>query len=230
VKSTCFPLLRWVAAAWLAVYLPAYALAYGLANFLFLCNLSVILVGIGIGTCSRLLLSSQAVAVLLVGAAWTLDVASRLLTGRHLIGGTAYMWDPQWPLFTRLLSLYHVALPPVLVFALRRMGYDGRGYWLQSAIAVVAVPVGRLFGPVANINYAYVEPIFKRTWGGPVTHVAAVIGFLVLLAYPLTHLLLLRLCPSSRGTSARLVPRDPAVSAHPAGGFLRARQGRGHSE
>jgi hypothetical protein len=186
VTSPCFPRLRWVAAAWLCVYVPSYALAYGFANFLFLCNLSVILVGIGLWTGSRLLLSSQAVAVLLVGATWTLDVAWRLLTGRHLIGATEYMWDPQWPLFTRLLSLYHVALPLVLVFALRRLGYDGRGYWLQSAIVVVAVPVGRFFGPVANINYAYVEPLLKRTWGGPVTHVAAVIAFLVLVAYPLT--------------------------------------------
>ena len=56
---------------------------------------------------------------------------------------------------------------------------------------------GRFFGPVANINYAYVEPLFERSWGGPATHVAAVAGFLVLLAYPLTHLLLLKLCPKA---------------------------------
>ena len=100
--------------------------------------------------------------------------------------------------FPRLLSLYHLALPVVLLPALRRPGYDGRGYWLQSAIAIVAVAVGRLFGPTANINYAYVEPLLKRTWGGPVTHVAVVAGFLVLLVYPLTHVLLTRLCPRSR--------------------------------
>jgi hypothetical protein len=177
---------------------PGYALAYGFANFLFLCNLSVILAGVGIWTCSRLLLSSQAVASLLVGVAWTFDVGSRLLTGCHLIGATAYMWDPQWPLFARLLSLYHVALPVVLIVALRRIGYDARGYWVQSAIAIVAVVVGRLFGPAANINYAYVEPLLKRTWDGPVTHVGAVAGFLVLVAYPLTHALLARLCPGPR--------------------------------
>jgi hypothetical protein len=190
----CFSRLRWAAGAWLALYLPAYALAYGLANFLFLCNLAAILGAIGIWTCNRLLLSSQAVGILLVGAAWTADFASRLLTGNHLIGGTEYMWDPRWPLLTRLLSLYHVVLPVVLVLALRRVGYDRRGYLLQAAIVVVAVPVGRLFGPEANINYAFVEPLFKRTWGGPLTHMAAVAGFLALVAYPLGHLLLLGLC------------------------------------
>ena len=120
MSAPCFPRLRWVAAAFLVVYVPAYALAYGFANFLFLCNLAVLLAGAGLWTCSRLLVSSQAVAIVLVGTAWTLDLGSRILTGRHLIGGTEYMWDPQWPLFTRLLSLYHVALPLVLVVALRR--------------------------------------------------------------------------------------------------------------
>jgi len=190
----CFPRLRWAALAWLAVYLPAYALAYGFANFLFLCNVSVILIAVGIWTCSRLLLSSQAVAVLIVGAVWTVDFSSRLLTGTHLIGGTEYMWEPRWPFFTRLLSLYHVVLPVLLVVVLRRIGYDRRGYLLQCAIAVVGISIGRLLGPEPNINHAFVDPILKRSWGGAVTHVAVVAGALVFVAYPLTHLLLVRLC------------------------------------
>ncbi len=192
-----------MAAAALAVYVPSYAAAYGLANFLVLCNLTVLLVGAGLWTCSRLLLSSQAVAILLVGSVWTLDLLTRLVVGRHLLGGgTAYMWDPQWPLFTRLLSLYHVVLPPLLVLVLRRIGYDRRGYRLQAAIAVVAVSVGRLFGPEVNLNQAYVELVFGRTWGGPLTHVAAVIAFLTLLVYPLSHLLLARLCVARGGRAA----------------------------
>jgi len=179
VSRPCFPRLRWAAALWLALYVPAYALAYGFANFLFLCNLAAIL------------------GAVLVGAAWTADLAARLVTGSHLIGGTEYMWDPQWPLLTRLLSLYHVALPVVLVLGLRRIGYDRRGWLLQSALALAVVALGRLFPPAVNINYAYVEPLFKRTWGGPVTHVAAVAGFLSLVAYSLGHLLLTRLCPAA---------------------------------
>jgi hypothetical protein len=206
VGCPCFPRLRWAAAAWMAVYLPSYWIAYGPANFLFLCNLSVVLVAIGIWTCSRLLLSSQAVGILLVGAVWTLDAAFRLITGAHLIGGTEYMWDPQWPLVTRLMSCYHVILPVLLVSALRRIGYDPRGYLLQSALAIAGVAAGRLFGPAANINHAYVEPLFGRTWGGPLTHVAAVAGFLVLLVYPVTHLLLRRLCVTQSVTRTSPVP------------------------
>ena len=199
----CFPRLRWAAAAWLAVYVPSYALAYGFANFLFLCNLAVILVAVGIWTCSRLLLSSQAVGILMVGAVWTVDFASRLLTGSHLVGGTEYMWDPQWPLFTRLLSLYHVILPVLLLTVLRRVGYDPRGYLLQSAVAVAGVVVGRFVGAAANINHAFVDPILKRTWGGPLTHLAVIAGALVLVAYPLTHLLLVKVCPGEGSAPRR---------------------------
>ena len=201
MKPSPFPRLRTAAVGFLALYLPAYALGYGLANFLFLCNLAVILAGIGFVTANRLLLSSQAIAILLVGAAWTLDFGSRLLLGRHPIGGTEYMWDPQWPLFTRLLSLYHVALPIALVYALRRVGYDARGYRLQSAIALVGVSLGRLFGPQANVNFAFADPFLKRSWGSAASHVAVVWGFLVLVAYPLSHLLLERLC-RPRGANA----------------------------
>jgi hypothetical protein len=201
LTGECFPRLRWAVAGFLALYVPSYWIAYGLVNFTFLCNLSVILAAIGVWTCSRLLLSSQAIAILFVGTAWTLDVAGRLLVGRHLIGGTEYMWDRQWPLPTRLLSLYHVALPVTLVYALRRVGYDARGYWLQSAIALTGVLAGRLFGPQLNINSAFVDPILKRTWGGPLTHVAVVASALFLVAYPVSHFVLTWLCGSHRSAS-----------------------------
>ena len=60
--SASFPRLRWLGVLWLVVYLPAYAQAWGAANFLFLCNIGVILTAIGLIARSRLLLSSQAVA------------------------------------------------------------------------------------------------------------------------------------------------------------------------
>ena len=191
-ERPAFPVLRWFALAWLAGYLPSYAVAYGFANFLFLCNLGVLLVVAGLWTGSALLLSSQAVGILIVSLVWTLDLSSRLLTGTHWIGGTEYMWDAKWPLFARLLSLYHVATPVVLLYALRRLGYDRRAYALQSAIAIAGVLVGRLFGAEANINGAFLDPMFKRAWGPPPVHMAVVAGALVLAIYPLAHLLLRR--------------------------------------
>jgi hypothetical protein len=68
-----FSRLRLLALLWLAVYLPSYAAAYGLANFVFLCNLGVILTAVGVLTRSALLLSSQAVAAMVICLVWCLD-------------------------------------------------------------------------------------------------------------------------------------------------------------
>ena len=182
------------------MYVASYAVTYPLTNFVFLCNLSAVLTAWALWRGHVLLLSSQAVALPLIGAAWSIDVLSRLLTGHHLIGGTAYMWDARLPLFTRLFSLYHVALPLVQLLALRRAGYDRRGYALQSGIAVAAVIAGRWCDPQANVNFAFVDPFFHRQWGGPVTHVALIAGALVLVVYPLMHLALSKAFEPPRAT------------------------------
>lgn len=195
MSGPAFPRSRWLALAWLVVYLPSYTWAYGPANFLFLCNLSVILFCLGLLRGSALLVSVSALSSLVIDVAWFLDLAPRLLLGRHLFGGTEYMWDPRWPLFTRLLSLYHLALPPALVMALRRLGYDPRALWVQSTLALAVVTLSRLADPQANINSAYLDPFFRRSWGPAPVHLAVVWTALFLGAYWPTHLALRRLLP-----------------------------------
>lgn len=190
-----FPRLRWLVIAWLAVYLPSYTLTYGLTNFLFLCNVGVILTALGIWRGSALLLSGQALSALVVCAGWWLDAGVRLLSGRHLLGVTAYMWDPRYPLFTRMLSLYHVAWPILLLVCLRRVGYDRRGYALQAGIAGAVLVASRLAGPGANINFSWSDPFFGRSLGpAPVHLLATWLGLIVV--YGLTHRLLLALGPA----------------------------------
>lgn len=198
-----FPRLRWLALGWLAIYLPSYAIAYGFTNFLFLCNLGVMLTAVAILGESRWLLASQAIAAPVIGIAWGLDAGWRLFIGRHLYGGTEYMWDPQYPLFTRLLSLYHLAWPVLVVVLVRRVGYDRRGWRLQSAIAAAAIILCRLFTPPAdNINFAFVDPIFGRAFAPPLLHVAIVLAALAGLGYGLTHLALCRAAPDARDAGA----------------------------
>jgi hypothetical protein len=202
-----FPRARWAAALWLALYVPAYASTYGWLNFLFLCNLGVMLTALALWRGQALLLSSQALAAPIISLVWTADVLARLLTGQHLFGGTAYMWDPQFPLFTRLLSCYHVAWPLVVWLALRRTGYDPRGLALQVGLALVAVVAGRWADPAFNINYAHTDPFFRRELGGPAAHVAAVVAALTLV-YAATHALLRRVLPAS-ATPGRAAPAVP---------------------
>ncbi len=83
--------VRWVSLAWLAVWVPSYAVYWGWANFLHLCDVGVFLACLGFAYNNALLLSSQAVSSLVGDLLWCLDAGWRWFVGRHLTGGTEYM-------------------------------------------------------------------------------------------------------------------------------------------
>src|SRR4051812_26404779 len=89
---------RWGAVVWMAVWTPAYALTWGWRSFFALCDVAAALTCLGLWSRSRLLVSSQALPSLMVGALWCADVGSRLVAGRHVFGGTEYMWQGSVPL------------------------------------------------------------------------------------------------------------------------------------
>jgi hypothetical protein len=174
----------------MVVWLPAYFSVWGWANLLHLCDVAVILTFVGIWWANPLLLSSQAVGSVAAGFFWILDVGWRLTTGRFLVGGTEYMWDTRYPLWVRLLSTFHVGLPLVLLWTLRKVGYDRRALGLQAAIAAVLLVVSRFLSAELNMNYAYRDPAFHRAWGSAPAHLAMIFIPLVVLIYWPTHLLL----------------------------------------
>jgi hypothetical protein len=155
----------------------------------------VILTVAGVWTGSALLLSSQAIASIVIDFLWALDVAWRLVAGHHLIGGTEYMWDARFPLWVRLLSLYHIAVPVLAIWALRRTGYDRRGFLLQSVIAVPVMILSRLLDPAKNINFSHVDPILHISFRPAALHLAILLFCLIAVVYWPTHQLLLRTLP-----------------------------------
>ena len=198
-----FPRARWAALVWLLAWPPAYLWQYGWHVFLNLSDIAVALTCIGLWTGSRLLLSSQAVSSLAVDLAWSLDLVVRAIAGRHVVGGTEYMWDPNLPLWLRLLSLFHVWMPVALVWALRRVGYDRRGLMVQALIAFPVLIVSRLFlGPDENQNFAWRDPFTDRSWGPAAVHLGLTLAVLIGAIYWPTHALLARVFPR-RAASGR---------------------------
>lgn len=183
---------RLAAVVWMAVWVPSYAITWGWRNFFALCDVALILAVVGILSSHRLLLSSQALASLVVGLLWLLDIAWRLVIGRHLFGGTEYMWDGRVSLFVRLLSLFHLVLPVVLVTALRRTGYDRRALAFQTAVTAALMVVSRLVGEYKNLNYAFFDPLWHRQLGPVPVHLLAVTLGTALLVYLPAHLVLAR--------------------------------------
>jgi hypothetical protein len=194
-------LARWGAVVWLAVWVPVYWHAWGPANFLHLCDVAVFLSCIGLWSSNRLLLSSQAVSSILVDLAWALDGGWAFFAHRHLFGGTEYLFDAHIALWIRLLSLFHVALPPLLLWALWRTGYDRRAWSLQTGIALLAFIASRWTNSGSNINFAFRDPFWHRQVGPAPVHVALSVAALAIGLYLPTHLVLLRAFRSRSGRS-----------------------------
>lgn len=199
-----FPVLRWAGLLWLLVWLPAYARVWGWANQLLLCDTVVILSCAGLWMRSRLLLSSQAVGALAPGLLWGMDVAWRLFAGRHLFGGTEYLWDARFPLWVRLFSLFHLVLPAILLWILRQLGYDRRGLALQSAFAAAVLVVSRFLPPQLNLNYAFRDPLLHRAWGPAPAHLALIFSGLVVALYLPAHVLFCRIFPLRGGDETKI--------------------------
>lgn len=181
------------ATAWAAAWFPIYFSYYPVANFLHLSDIAIALTVIGLWMSSSLLISSQAVSVLIGETLWCVDVLWTVFLGHHLIGGTEYMWDHQYPLWLRLMSLYHFVLPVLLVWAVARLGYNRRGLKLQAGIGAVALVAGRIWGQKDNINFAYHDPIFHWAWGPAPVHLLVMFAGMILLDYLPTHWLLARI-------------------------------------
>jgi hypothetical protein len=107
---------------WVIAWVPSYWTQYGLQNFLFFCDLGNFFLMFALWFESPLIFSWQATGLLLFQTLYTIDLAGAFSTGSHIVGGTEYMFDPNVPLFIRVLSLFHVATPPLLLWAICRLG------------------------------------------------------------------------------------------------------------
>ena len=146
--------LKIVWSLWLIVWAPVYWHRYGLQNFLFFCDIGNVLIGIGLWLESGLIFSWVACGLLLFQTLYTVDLSGALITRHHLIGGTEYMFDPYLPLWTRLLSLFHVVTPFVLLWGIRTLGYDRRGWKLQTLTTWIVVPINFFWRPEEDVNWA----------------------------------------------------------------------------
>ena len=159
---------------WLLLWAPIYWRQYGAQNFLFFCDIGNVLIGIGLWLESALIFSWVACGLLLFQSLYTIDLLGALLFGPHLVGGTEYMFDPGLPLLIRLLSLFHVVTPPLLLWAIWRLGYDPRGWKLQTVTAWIVVPINYFWRPEKDVNWARGLFFREQHW---------VPGWLYLLAY-----------------------------------------------
>jgi hypothetical protein len=179
--------LKVVWTAWVVVWAPIYWRQYGPQNFLFFCDLGNVFIAIALWLESPLVFSMQAVSLLLFQTLFILDLVGALVSGRHWVGGTEYMFDSHISLSIRLLSLFHVAMPPLLLWAIYCLGYDKRGWRLQALTAWAVVPINYFWRPEFDVNWAR-GPFFREQHSVP--GLVYLLGYLIVvpaLVYFPTH-------------------------------------------
>lgn len=139
---------------WLIAWAPVYWRQYGAQNFLFFCDIGNVLIGIGLWLESPLIFSWAACGLLVFQTIYTLDLVGALFAPHHSFGGVDYMFDPRLALAVRLLSLFHVVTPPLLVWAIWRVGYDPRGWKLQTLMTWIVIPINYSWRPQDDVNWA----------------------------------------------------------------------------
>ncbi|RZA04199.1 MAG: hypothetical protein EOP11_15600 [Proteobacteria bacterium] len=187
--------------AFMAVMIPVYWYFYGPTNFLYFCDVALILTLVGVWRESALLISMCAVGIILPQMLWVVDFFG-VLIGHPLTGMTAYMFNGASSLFLRGLSLFHGWLPFLLLYLVVKLGYDKRGlpYWTFLAWALIAISYLFLPAPRAdaglipvNVNYVWgLSDAAAQTWMPAYAWLALLtIGMPLLFFWP-THLLLRR--------------------------------------
>lgn len=135
---------------------PIYWRQYGSANFLWFSDIALLVLVPALWLENALLASMMAISIVFFEALWNIDFFFQLLTGKSLIGLSAYMFDPKIPLFTRVLSCFHIVLPLLLLWILHRLGYDHRAFFWQTIVALVILPLCYLVSnPQENVNWVY---------------------------------------------------------------------------
>ena len=187
--------------AFMAVLIPVYATSYGPSNFLYFCDVALLLTLVGIWRESRLLISMPAVGILAPQVLWLADFASHF-AGSSLVGMTDYMFDAKTSLFLRGLSLFHGWLPIMLVYLVRQVGYDRRALVAWTGLAWMLLVVCYVFmpGPMpnagnapVNINYVFgLSDAVAQSWVPPLVWLGGLMIGLPALLFAPTHLLLKR--------------------------------------
>jgi hypothetical protein len=166
-----------------------YARCYGAKNFLWLSDIALGLTTAAVVTETRLPASIAAVGVLPLEIAWNAD----FVTGGRLVGLAGYMFDKRLSPALRALSLFHVALPPTLLWLLRRLGYDRRAFAIQCGLTSIVLPLSyATSAPKDNINWVFGPGSRPQRRLPPLLYLGLVTLAFPLLVHGPTHLVLRR--------------------------------------
>jgi hypothetical protein len=192
-----------------AVLVPIYWVNWTSLNFLYFCDVALLLTLPALWLESSYVASMMALAIVLPQIFWQLDFIVYPLSGfqvHFLLDSAGYMFDSNEPIFTRCLSSFHFWLPIVLLWLVGRLGYDRRAILGQIVLALVVLSLSYLLttyptGPAGNVNKV-LGPGGDKDPPQTFMHPLLWLGVLMLIwtagVYPISHLVLCWTMPRRR--------------------------------
>lgn len=177
--------------AFVSVLVPLYALEHGWVNFLWFSNVALIGGLLAAWLESPRVASMMLIAVVLLEMGWIADFfGSLVLLGTTPFGVVDYMYDPDIALSVRLLSLYHLLLPFVLLWLVWRLGYDRAAwkFWVPIGFSILVLSF-LLSSPERNVNWVWGPGGEPQAWMPPLAWLALVLVFCALVWW-ITHVLI----------------------------------------
>ena len=174
------------------IIVPVYWRDHGPSNFLWFSDIALLSLVPALWFEVPLIASMMAVGVLPFELIWLID----FVAGGNFVGIAAYMFSSEnLPLYLRALSLFHIVLPPVLIFMLIRFGYDRRAIWAQTLLAFTILPISYFFtDPAENINWVF-GPGEIQNFMSPLYYLGLWMLALPIFVYVPVHMILKKFFP-----------------------------------
>jgi hypothetical protein len=187
-----FTVIKIVHTLFVCLLVPVYWINYGPQNFLWFSDIALLASVVALWTKSSLIASTQALSILIFDVLWSIDFLASLFVGESILGFSTFMFEAKYPMELRLLSLFHLWLPWLLVWMVCQFAYDRRALLIQIVVCwFVLVASYFISTAVENINW-----VFRLGDQGPLLPPLANLALLMVAIpacfYLPAHLVLLR--------------------------------------
>lgn len=109
------------------------------ANFLWLCYLSLILIGVGMILRNSYLIVMQLNITLIPLLFWNVDFLYQLFSDKSLFGVTDYFFAGGINSLGNFVTLQHVYILPLAIYAVYRFGVKSKKIWIASYVEASVV-------------------------------------------------------------------------------------------
>lgn len=142
--------------------IPIYYHYYGPQNFLWLSDIGLFLTCLALGFNAPLLMSMAGVGVMVLELVWCVGFFSELIFDVNLITLSDYMFNPNYPLALRAISLFHIVTPVIWFLYLWQFGYKKKAlYYFVVLYWLVLILTYFLTNPNDNINWVFMPKIMS---------------------------------------------------------------------